>query len=84
VLDPLNLLESDYKTKNPPIRLSYHYGNHYNSVRDPNCPTAGVGLGFSDLIPGVRIVFIHFHTFTHSYFYSYSHSEMIGLIVEKI
>lgn len=52
-LDPLNLFQEEYKTDLPPIRLSYHQGNHYNSVRDPLCPTAGVGLGFSDLKPGV-------------------------------
>jgi len=32
-------------SNNPPIRLSYHFGNHYNSVRDPEAPSIGVGLG---------------------------------------
>jgi len=38
---------------NPPLRLSYHNNNHYNSVIDPNLPTAGVGLGLPDLVPGL-------------------------------
>jgi len=32
------------------IMLRYHYGNHYNSVRDPLKPTAGFGLG----LPGLK------------------------------
>jgi len=51
--NPLNLFQNSYATDTPPIRLSYHQRNHYNSVIDPNCPTAGVGLGFSDLKPGM-------------------------------
>lgn len=43
-----------YKTDNEPIRLSYHCGVHYNSIIDPWRPTAGHGLGFPDLEPGVN------------------------------
>ena len=39
-----------------PIRVSYHSNIHYNAIIDPDAPTFGVGLGFSDLRPGVRTV----------------------------
>jgi len=49
---PLNMFQSAYDaTKNPPIRLSYHFGNHYNSVRDPENPAVGVGLGLPGYNP---------------------------------
>lgn len=51
--EPLNLFQTSYDDQNPPIRLSYHNGNHYNSVRDPQNPTIGVGLGFPDYKPGL-------------------------------
>lgn len=35
-----------------PIRLSYHNGNHYNSVRDPYRATIGLGLGIAGLNEG--------------------------------
>lgn len=38
---------------NFPIRLSYHNGNHYNSLRDLNNPSVGVGLGLPNLEPGL-------------------------------
>jgi OTU domain-containing protein 5 len=50
--EPLNLFQEEYKTDNPPIRLSYHFGNHYNSVFDPNHPTFGVGIGLPGLQSG--------------------------------
>jgi len=50
--EPLNLFQEEYQTDNPPMRLSYHCGNHYNSVYDPNNPTFGVGLGLPGLVPG--------------------------------
>lgn len=50
---PLNIFHAEYKTADVPIRLSYHDGNHYNAVIDPLVPTAGLGLGFSDLKPGL-------------------------------
>ena len=50
---PLNIFQSEYKTSDVPIRLSYHDGNHYNAVVDPVVPTAGLGLGLPDLQPGL-------------------------------
>jgi len=50
--EPLNLFQEEYKTDNPPMRLSYHYGNHYNSVYDPLKPTFGVGIGLPGLQSG--------------------------------
>jgi len=52
-VEPINLFHSQYETDNPPIRLSYHHGNHYNSVIDPNAPAVGVGLGLPNLQPGL-------------------------------
>jgi len=48
--NPLNIFQGEYESDNPPIMLSYHYGNHYNSVRNPEVPTAGFGLG----LPGLK------------------------------
>jgi hypothetical protein len=50
---PLNIFHTEYKTDDPPIRLSYHDGNHYNAVIDPLVPTAGLGLGLPGLQPGL-------------------------------
>jgi OTU domain-containing protein 5 len=50
--EPLNLFQEEYRTDNPPMRLSYHCGNHYNSVYDPNHPTFGVGIGLPGLQSG--------------------------------
>ncbi len=50
---PINIFHAEYKTKDIPIRLSYHDGNHYNAVIDPVCPTAGLGLGLPGLEPGL-------------------------------
>ena len=33
--------------------ISYHNGNHYNSVRDPYRATIGIGLGLAELNPGM-------------------------------
>jgi len=55
-LEPLNLFQTEYDRNNPPIRLSYHNRNHYNSVRDPKNPAFGVGLGIAGLKPGVRLL----------------------------
>ena len=52
-LEPINIVHGMYKTDSEPIRLSYHCGIHYNSIIDPWRPTAGHGLGFPDLVPGV-------------------------------
>jgi hypothetical protein len=51
--DPLNIFHGTYNTDYPPIRLSYHHGNHYNSIVDPNNPSVGVGLGLPAYKPGV-------------------------------
>ncbi|KAL5676026.1 hypothetical protein ACJX0J_012157, partial [Zea mays] len=45
--EPINIFQGSYNTDTPPIRLSYHHGNHYNSVVDPRRQTIGAGLGFS-------------------------------------
>lgn len=47
--DPINIFHKHYFTEYAPIRLSYHYGNHYNSVIDPENPSVGVGLGLPQL-----------------------------------
>jgi hypothetical protein len=47
--EPINIFQGSYNTDTPPIRLSYHHGNHYNSLVDPRRQTVGAGLGFSSL-----------------------------------
>ncbi|KAL6566975.1 OVARIAN TUMOR DOMAIN-containing deubiquitinating enzyme 6 [Orobanche minor] len=47
--EPINIFHGSYNTDTPPIRLSYHHGNHYNSLVDPRRITIGAGLGFSAL-----------------------------------
>ncbi|XP_052195566.1 OVARIAN TUMOR DOMAIN-containing deubiquitinating enzyme 6 isoform X1 [Diospyros lotus] len=47
--DPINIFHGSYNTDIPPIRLSYHHGNHYNSLVDPRRLTIGAGLGFGSL-----------------------------------
>ncbi|XP_044506335.1 OVARIAN TUMOR DOMAIN-containing deubiquitinating enzyme 6-like [Mangifera indica] len=47
--EPINIFHGSYNTDMPPIRLSYHHGNHYNSLVDPRRLTIGAGLGFSCL-----------------------------------
>ncbi|ONK71313.1 uncharacterized protein A4U43_C04F7180 [Asparagus officinalis] len=47
--EPINIFQGSYNTDTPPIRLSYHHGNHYNSLVDPRRMTVGAGLGFSTL-----------------------------------
>ncbi|XP_061343831.1 OVARIAN TUMOR DOMAIN-containing deubiquitinating enzyme 6-like isoform X2 [Gastrolobium bilobum] len=47
--EPINIFHGSYNTDTPPIRLSYHDGNHYNSLVDPRRLTIGAGLGFSTL-----------------------------------
>jgi hypothetical protein len=49
IAEPINIFQGSYNTDVPPIRLSYHHGNHYNSVVDPRRQTIGAGLGFSSL-----------------------------------
>lgn len=52
-LQPINIFHKEYKASDPPIRLSYHDGNHYNAIIDPFVPTAGLGLGLPGLKPGL-------------------------------
>lgn len=52
-VEPINIFHGSYSTDTPPIRLSYHHGNHYNSLVDPRRLAIGAGLGFSCL-RGVR------------------------------
>ncbi|GLT48693.1 hypothetical protein SLA2020_223010 [Shorea laevis] len=47
--EPINTFHGNYNTDTPPIRLSYHHGNHYNSLVDPRRLTIGAGLGLSCL-----------------------------------
>ncbi|XP_038692280.1 OVARIAN TUMOR DOMAIN-containing deubiquitinating enzyme 6-like isoform X2 [Tripterygium wilfordii] len=47
--EPINIFHGSYNTDTPPIRLSYHHGNHYNSLVDPRRLAIGAGLGFSCL-----------------------------------
>ncbi|XP_021720524.1 OTU domain-containing protein 5-like [Chenopodium quinoa] len=47
--EPINIFHGNYDTDVPPIRLSYHNGNHYNSLVDPCRLSVGAGLGFSCL-----------------------------------
>ncbi|KAL1544515.1 OVARIAN TUMOR DOMAIN-containing deubiquitinating enzyme 6 [Salvia divinorum] len=47
--EPINIFQGNYNTDTPPIRLSYHHGNHYNSLVNPHRLTIGAGLGFSSL-----------------------------------
>ncbi|XP_030458488.1 OVARIAN TUMOR DOMAIN-containing deubiquitinating enzyme 6 [Syzygium oleosum] len=44
--EPINIFQGSYNTDTPPIRLSYHHGNHYNSLVDPRRLAIGAGLGF--------------------------------------
>ncbi|KAA3458622.1 OTU domain-containing protein 5-like isoform X1 [Gossypium australe] len=48
-IESINIFHGSYNTDTPPIRLSYHHGNHYNSLVDPRRLTIGAGLGFSCL-----------------------------------
>lgn len=47
--EPINTFHGSYNTDTPPILLSYHQGNHYNSLVDPRRLNIGAGLGFSSL-----------------------------------
>lgn len=47
--EPINIFHGNHDTDVPPIRLSYHHGNHYNSLVDPRRLSVGAGLGFSCL-----------------------------------
>ncbi|KAL3324895.1 hypothetical protein AABB24_038813 [Solanum stoloniferum] len=47
--EPINTFHGSYNTDSPPVRLSFHHGNHYNSLVDLRRLTVGAGLGFSSL-----------------------------------
>ncbi|KAI8557193.1 hypothetical protein RHMOL_Rhmol05G0317400 [Rhododendron molle] len=57
-LEPINIFHGSYDTDTPPIRLSYHHGNHYNSLVDPRRLAIGAGLGFSSSAGGLGLVSI--------------------------
>ncbi|KAM0940394.1 putative ubiquitinyl hydrolase 1 [Dioscorea sansibarensis] len=50
--EPINIFHGNYTTDTPPIRLSFHQGNHYNSLVDPRRETIGAGLGLNTLRGG--------------------------------
>ena len=52
-IEPINIFHKDYKGDDPPIRLCYMDGNHYDAIVDPLVPTAGLGLGLPGLEPGL-------------------------------
>lgn len=55
-IEPINIFHEEYYKNNdadPPIRLCYMDGNHYNAIIDPLVPTAGLGLGLPGLQPGL-------------------------------
>eukprot|EP00697_Spironema_sp_BW2_P004624 gnl/Spiro4/16271_TR8739_c0_g1_i1.p1 gnl/Spiro4/16271_TR8739_c0_g1~~gnl/Spiro4/16271_TR8739_c0_g1_i1.p1 ORF type:complete len:388 (-),score=50.62 gnl/Spiro4/16271_TR8739_c0_g1_i1:25-1188(-) len=47
--EALNIFHGAYTTDNPPMFLSYHGHNHYNSLLDVANPSAGIGLGLPQL-----------------------------------
>lgn len=49
--EPINIFNTT-DSSNPPIRLSYQRGSHYNSIVDPHNATVGVGLGLPNFSPG--------------------------------
>mmetsp|Transcript_683 Transcript_683/g.828 ORF Transcript_683/g.828 Transcript_683/m.828 type:complete len:553 (-) Transcript_683:945-2603(-) len=51
-LEPMNTFQCSYTTNNPPIRLAYSNGNHYDAIVDPYEASIGVGLGLPGLRPG--------------------------------
>ncbi|XP_022728068.1 OTU domain-containing protein 5-like [Durio zibethinus] len=48
-IEPINIFHGSYNIDPLPIRLSYHHGNHYNSLVDLRRLTIGAGRGFSCL-----------------------------------
>lgn len=74
----------------PPVRLSYHRGNHYNSLIDPRSLTIGAGLGFSSL-QGVswsalgHLVFMYLtsHLFCGWWWVGFTHLFPICFIFEQ-
>ncbi|KAG8488625.1 hypothetical protein CXB51_016579 [Gossypium anomalum] len=56
-IEPINIFHGSYNTDTPPIRLSYHHGNHYNSLVDPRRLTIGAGLDLAVFKGFVYILF---------------------------
>mmetsp|Transcript_16642 Transcript_16642/g.30533 ORF Transcript_16642/g.30533 Transcript_16642/m.30533 type:complete len:502 (-) Transcript_16642:196-1701(-) len=53
LVEPLNIFQGVYsRSGNPPIRLLYSNGNHYDAVVDPYEASVGVGLGLPNFEPG--------------------------------
>jgi len=52
-VEPVNTFSTHLRSDYPPIRLSFHWNLHYNSVRDPYEPSVGVGLGLPGYKPGL-------------------------------
>lgn len=55
VLEPINIFHggnTSESSSNPPIKLSYQRGSHYNSIVDPHKATIGIGLGLPNFSPG--------------------------------
>jgi len=52
--EPINIFNraNTSESSNPPIRLSYQRGSHYNSIVDPHKATIGIGLGLPSFSPG--------------------------------
>ena len=74
--EPINIFQGSYNTDVPPIRLSYHHGNHYNSVVDPRRQTVGAGLGFSSL-RGVHFCFLNLYLAFSTYSYLYTFGRFL-------
>ncbi|XP_026817913.1 OTU domain-containing protein 5-A-like [Rhopalosiphum maidis] len=53
-IEPINIFNraNTSESSNPPIRLSYQRGSHYNSIVDPHKATIGIGLGLPSFSPG--------------------------------
>ena len=74
--EPINIFQGSYNTDVSPIRLSYHHGNHYNSVVDPRRQTVGAGLGFSSL-RGVHFCFLNLYLAFSTYSYLYTFGRFL-------
>jgi OTU-like cysteine protease len=50
---PINIFQSDYKSFDFPLLISYQDGNHYNAILNPFVSTAALGHALPGLKPGV-------------------------------
>lgn len=53
--EPINIFQGSYRSGNPPVRLLYSGGNHYDALTDPHSPSVGVGLGLPGLGQGPQV-----------------------------